>query len=306
MIKLRNAAYCNLKLLLIFLVILGHLIEPQISARREYFLLYRAIYLFHIPLFAFVSGLFIRDSAGCVRQLRRMLPLYLVSQALAVLLGKAPWHTPWWVLWYLLSLSCWLGLSALFLRRNRGKWWILALSLGLGCLCGSVPWIGRPFSLSRTIVFFPWFWLGVILKPELPFHKLRPFTLPGLLLLFSDISPVTLYQAAPCPPLLRLRCYAAALALGLLVLSWCPRRRLPWTRAGADTLPAYLLHAPLAHFLGSLPCPVLTTAAFIYLVYKATQWHSAYGITGKEERPWPDLKTYTKHRESRSTGSYSP
>ena len=31
MIKLRNAYYCNLKLLLIFLVVFGHLIEPQIS-----------------------------------------------------------------------------------------------------------------------------------------------------------------------------------------------------------------------------------------------------------------------------------
>ena len=36
---------------------------------------YRLIYLFHIPLFAFVSGLFLKDSAGCLRQLGRMWPL---------------------------------------------------------------------------------------------------------------------------------------------------------------------------------------------------------------------------------------
>lgn len=41
-------------------------------------------------------------------------------------------------------------------------------------------------------------------------------------LLEPDISAAVLYQAGPCAPLLRLRCYGYALALSLLVLSWCP------------------------------------------------------------------------------------
>ncbi len=302
MVKLRNAYYCNLKLLLIYLVVFGHLIEPRLG-NPDLYRLYRLIYRFHIPLFAFVSGLFLRDSAGCLRQLRRMLPLYLCCQAAAVVLGQARWHTPWWILWYLLSLCGWLLLSALFLKINRGKWLILALSLTAGCLVGAVPWIGRPCSLSRTIVFFPYFWLGVILKPDIPWHRFRLPALLVLLLPRPEVSAAMLYHAGPCAPLLRLSCYGSALALCLLVLSWCPRRRFPWTRAGADTLPAYLLHGPLVRLLPPMVHPAFFTAFFLYFTHKAMQWHGLYGIIGKEDPPWPDLKTYTRHRASRSTGS---
>jgi len=305
MVKLRNAYYCNLKLLLIFLVIYGHLIEPRLSDPALY-RVYRLIYRFHIPLFAFVSGLFLRDSAGCLRQLRRMLPMYLLCQTAAVVLGKTVWHTPWWILWYLLSLCCWLLLSALLLKIRRGKWLILLLSLVAGCLAGGIRWVGRPFSLSRTVVFFPWFWLGVILRPDIPWHRFRLPALLGLLLVPPEVSAGVLYHAGPCAPLLRLHCYGSALALGLLVLSWCPRRRFPWTRAGADTLPAYLLHGPLAALLRQLPCPALVAGGFLYLIHKAMQWHGTYGIIGKEDPPWPDSKTCIKPRASRSTGSSWP
>ena len=309
MIKLRNAYYCNLKLFLIFLVILGHFLEPQIGKSPALYRLYRTIYLFHMPLFAFVSGLFLKDPAGCLRQLKRLLPRYLIFQAAAVLLKQTAWHTPWWVLWYLLSTCFWLGASALLLKWKGGKWLILLLALALGCLSGNANRIGRAFSLSRTIVFFPWFWLGVSLTPRIPWHRLR---LPGLLALIGVIvsRPVmpaaVLYQAGPCDPLLRLRCYALAAALGLFILSWCPARRFPWTRAGADTMPAYLLHGPAVALLRPVPHPVLATVLFLYIIHKATQWHSIYGITGKEECSWPDLKTYTKPRASRSTGSSWP
>lgn len=305
MVKLRSAYYCNLKLLLIYLVILGHLLEPRLEAPHLY-QLYRLIYRFHIPLFAFLSGLFLRDSGGCLRQLRRMAPLYLLCQTIAVAFGQTRWHTPWWILWYLLSLCCWLALSALLLRLDRGKWLIFALSIALGCLAGAAPRIGRPFSLSRTIVFFPWFWLGVILPPDIPWHRLRLPTLLLLLVPHPDVSAVTLYHAGPCAPLLRLWCYGSALALCLPVLSWCPRRRFPWTRAGADTLPAYLLHGPLRPILAPIPCPALTAAIFLYLTHKAMQWHGLYGIIGKEDPPWPDSKTCTRPTASRSTGSSWP
>lgn len=311
MIKLRNAYYCNLKLVLIWLVIFGHWIEPLIWTSPPHYRLYRLIYLVHMPLFALLSGLFLRDSRGCLRQLGRILPLYLICQAIAVALGQAPWHTPWWTLWYLLSLCFWLAAGALLLKLRRGKWLILALSLTAGCLVGTIPWVGRPFSLSRTVVFFPWFWLGVILESDIPWHRFR---LPGLaalvlvLLTRPQMSVVTLYQAAPCDPRLRLESYAYAALLGLFLLSWCPRRRFPWTRAGTDTLPAYLLHAPVVRLLRHFPIPQawLCTCVFLYLTHKAMQWHGAYGIIGKEECPWPDSKTFTNPRASRSTGSFSP
>ena len=305
MVKLRSAYYCNLKLFLIFLVLLGHLMEAN-PADPEVRRLYRLIYLFHIPLFAFVSGVFLTDSGSCIRQLRRMVPIYLWCQGAAVLLGQSPWHTPWWILWYLLSLCFWLTGAALLLKLRRGKWLLFALSLAAGCAVGKFPWIARPFSLSRTIVFFPYFWLGVLLPPELPWHRLRLPALTAVCFLNSELSAVTLYHAGPCAPLLRLECYVRAFALGLLVLSWCPRRRFPWSRAGADTLPAYLLHGPVVKLLGPVRHPALIAVLILTIIHKLTQWHSPYGIIGKEECPCVDLKNYTKPRASRSTASSCP
>lgn len=307
MVKLRDAYYCNLKLLLIWLVVFGHWIEPEIAGDGRLYEIYRLIYRFHMPLFVFVSGVFVKDAAGCIRQLRRTAPVYLGCQGTAFFLGKARWHTPWWVLWYLLSLCFWLVASALLLGLRRwGRWVALVLAVVLGCLVGRVQWIGREWSLSRTIVFFPYFWLGVLLPPEVPWHRFRAVSLGALLLMQSELPVTVLYHAGPCDPWVRLGCYGSALALGLLVLSWCPRGRFPWTRAGADTLPAYLLHGPLVRLVGPVRHPALAAAVYLYIISKATRWHRPYGIMGKEEYPWPGLKTCTRLRENRSIGSSWP
>lgn len=304
MVKLRSAFYCNLKWFLLLLVVLGHWIEPQIWTDSGLYTLYRWIYLVHMPLFSFLSGLFIRSPRDCLRQLKRTVPAYLLCQGIAVCFGM-PWHTPFWHLWYLLSLSCWLVIGWILLGWNRGKWGILALSVLLGCLSGLVPWIGRPWSVSRTIVFFPWFWLGVCCRADFPWWKLRIPGLLGLMLVLlrnPSMSVVTLYQAAPCDPWLRLECYAIAALLGTFLLSWCPRRRLPVTWMGADTMPVYLLHAPLVLLLRPLhwSCSIL----LIFIISYALRWHGTlYGIRGKEECPWPDLKNSTRPMAGRSTGS---
>lgn len=306
MVKLRNAFYCNLKLTLIFLVIFGHWIEPELGTDPRSYQIYRLIYLVHMPLFAFLSGLFIRSSTDALRQVKRVLPLYIICQALAVALCGIRWDTPFWHLWYLLSLCFWLLSVPLF---ERWRWPVLVLSVAAGCLAGLIPWIGRSCSWSRTIVFFPYFWLGVLLPTDIPWHRFR---IPGLIalgvVLIADpqMSVVTLYHAAPCDPVIRLQCYGYALLLGLFLLSWCPRRRFPWTRAGADTLPAYLLHAPIVAALRPVPHPVLATILLLYIIHKAMQWRSIHGIIGKEEDKWPDLKIYTKPRASRSTASSCP
>lgn len=290
MVKLRSAYYCNLKLWLIWLVIFGHWIEPQIWENAVLYRLYRWIYLIHMPLFSYLSGLFLRDSRDCLRQLQRMLPLYLLTQSAAAALGWPDWRTPCWYLWYLLSLSCWLLLAAVFLRWKRCGWLVLALSVAAGCLAGQAAWVGRSWSLSRTLVFFPWFWLGVLTPPDIPWFHFRGAGIAALgivLLAKPQMNVTVLYHAGPCAPGLRLECYAYALLLGLFALSWCPRRRFPWTRAGADTMPAYLIHGPVVwllrqHLTDSI---WLWTTLFLYIIHQAMRWHGLYGITGKEARP---------------------
>ena len=56
--KLRNNNYFidNLKVILIFLVVFGHLIERYIDTNSTLLGVYMFIYTFHMPLFIFVSG----------------------------------------------------------------------------------------------------------------------------------------------------------------------------------------------------------------------------------------------------------
>ena len=55
-IKNRNYLLDNLKVVLIFFVVFGHVIEYYIKDNSVLRTIYIFIYIFHMPLFVFVSG----------------------------------------------------------------------------------------------------------------------------------------------------------------------------------------------------------------------------------------------------------
>lgn len=298
MVKIRDAGYCNLKLLLIFLVIYGHLVEPKIWRDPGLMTQYRWIYLVHMPLFAFLTGFFLDNAAACLRQWNQCFSLYLFLQTAAVFLGNGRVDplTPYWHLWYLLSVSVWCLLGWLWFRFGRGNGIILLLAaIVIGCAVGYDPEIDREHSASRTLVFFPYFFAGLLCHRQTPWHKYRWLGLTCLLLTIyvmstegGDISAVFLYHAAPYGSrengaYLRLICYFAGFSLGLFLLSFVPTIRLPFSKAGANTMNAYILHVPLVLWLRTMDIPwqwyPVITAAFLYMVHKITQWHQTlYGI----------------------------
>lgn len=305
MIKLRTAGYCNLKLLLILLVVYCHWIEPWIWESETMLAQYRLVYLVHMPLFSFLSGLFLRREGDCLRSIHRTLPTFLICQTAAVILsgGQASMLTPWWHLWYLLSTVFWTVLAWIWFRfgKGKGKGLILLISIGAGCLAGYLPWLDRVLSGSRTVVFFPYFWLGVIMKPEFRWERLR---LPALGLigvtgtaaawLLDQIGVSFLYHAAPFGSVengavLRLACYGVGAAMGLILLAWIPQRRFCFTRAGADTMVAYLLHGPVVAVLRvyALPAAIYPVAAvgLVWLIDRLFRWNGClYGIVSGERR----------------------
>jgi hypothetical protein len=60
--KNRDPYFSNLKFILIFLVILGHLIEKYIYVNHDLYSIYTVIYMVHMPLFAFISGFFLKTA----------------------------------------------------------------------------------------------------------------------------------------------------------------------------------------------------------------------------------------------------
>lgn len=329
MVKLRDARYCNLKLLLIFLVVYGHLIEPGIWQSKILMTQYKWIYLFHMPLFCFLSGLFLNDSKTCGRQCVKMVSLYIFLQTFAVLLGngKVKPLTPYWHLWYLLSYSAWAALGWFWFRfcGGKGKVIILICLILIGCLAGFEAEIGREHSLSRTLVFLPFFWMGLICHPQFPWERLRWAGVTAFVVAISvmahwgdQISAVFLYQAAPYGRTengvqLRLICYLLGTLICLFLLVLTPMQRFPFTRAGADTMPVYLIHAPIVLYIRELDLPwpylLLIAAVILYAVYKLLQWHGAlYGIVPTERRDsWClHFRKSMRNTRNRSIGSYYP
>jgi len=329
MIKLRQAGYCNLKLFLLYLVVYGHWIENQIGTSDIIRTQYRFIYLFHMPLFVFLSGLFLRNQKDCLRQIKRLLPIYVVLQIAASFYynGSMQLHTPWWHLWYLLSYCSWAFFGWLWFCICKGKFRFLFLILSIlaGVLAGFFPKVNRIFSLSRTVVLFPYFFAGLLCSPDTAFTNYRCWGLTAFILgivtfaLLGERIPTTFfYHATGYGTLehgffLRLLCYVLGGLLSFFFLTCIPLKRLPCTRAGSDTLPGFLLHAPFVLIFREFRLPWIVcaflSAVFLYYLYKLLQWDSPlFGIISLErrERHWPNFRKSTNNTANRSTGIFSP
>lgn len=258
----------NARFALIALVVFGHALEPLLDAHPLLDEVYRFVYLFHMPAFAFLSGAVARTEAdsellrGVV--FRLLLP-YALFQGLYALAAQAPeWPddgpagiaTPYWLLWYLPSLACWRLLLPLFARLRHGPLLALALALAAGWTSD----LGYYLSLSRTLVFFPFFFLGQRwMRPWRAVLEARRPALPAVLTLcvlallasagpadprwlYGSVGYAALHVDPLSGALQRLLLMIAAGIATLAFLALVPRRRLPWSALGAGSLGAYLLH----------------------------------------------------------------
>lgn len=158
----------NLKCLLIFLVVLGHMLElfkKDIPAQK---LLYLVIYSFHMPMFAFVSGVFARYNPDKIKS--NMIYPYIVFQTLYLVFmnqvmekdADMQYTTPYWLLWYLFAIIVWnLILPLVQSQSRRKKAVMLFAALAASVLIGFDEKAGYYLSASRIVEFFPYFLMGV-------------------------------------------------------------------------------------------------------------------------------------------------
>lgn len=175
--KKRDYYFDNVRFALIFFVVFGHLLRPHIYESPLIYALYMSIYLFHMPAFIFVSGFFAKGimRPGYIKKVsRKLLIPFLIFQVIYSLFYfwieqdetlSISLLTPEWSLWFLLSLFFWN-----VLLRITVKWVkpavAIALAVGLGLLIGMIPESLHVLSISRTIVFFPFFLIGYYIKRE--------------------------------------------------------------------------------------------------------------------------------------------
>lgn len=268
----RDAWKDNARLALIALVVFGHSLEP-LRGVASIDALYRFLYLFHMPAFAFLSGAVARTEVD-VKLLKRitfqlLLP-YLLFQALYALAAQTPgWPdagprgvtTPYWLLWYLPSLAAWRLLLPLFMRLRHP----LLLACLFALMAGWADDVGYRMSLSRTASFFPFFLIGHLYAPAWRERLRGPLAcalaLAALLALGWAASAVpdprwlygsngyaalgVDYAAGTLWRLLRL---GAGVAGSAAFLALVPRREFAATAAGGRSLQAYLAHGFIVKF----------------------------------------------------------
>ncbi|MGJ9458247.1 acyltransferase family protein [Oceanobacillus sp. CF4.6] len=273
----RNPFFDNAKVLLIFLVVFGHIIQPFVEGSKEMNTLYTWIYTFHMPAFILLAGFFAKGSGNkdyMLNLAKKLLIPYLIFQVLYTIyyffIGKAGWQAdifyPHWSLWFLLSLFSWHILLYWFKKIPVAM--SISIAVIIGLIVGYFGEIGHTFSLSRTFVFFPFFLIGFWLtEKQVMWIKHRAVKITSVIVMagmafaiyylpkinsgwllasksYSDLGMESYGGIA------RLLVYMTAAIMIVSILSWVPKKNLGWiTKLGTRTLYVYLLHGFFVQYI---------------------------------------------------------
>ena len=259
----------NLKAALIFLVVLGHVFELVTSRLID--IVYMFVYIFHMPLFIFVSGYFAKYNPK--KLLFTLVPLYFFFQLLYIVFARyalghnwliIQFTTPHWIMWYLFALIAWISLVPILeMFENKKALLVILASFAIGILAGFEVTLGYYMSLARIFYFLPFFVLGFYAKrlKDFPrtisrwYIRIISFALTGgvayLVLRYHSIIDVRWLWAAfsyeslaatGYSYVVRLAKYACAVIVSVFTLSMVPKNKWFFSYIGKNTLPVFLIH----------------------------------------------------------------
>lgn len=278
----RYEKWDNVKGLLIILVVIGHFMYYMQTDTRNWTRIYYLIHLFHMPLFVFISGLFLRKTVETGRKLWLRSAGYLILGYLLkyviVLIKLGFGHFEKFHLfredglaWYMMAMAIWIPVT--YFLRKIDKRFLLVFAVLTALCVGYDKNIGAAFSMSRVLVFYPYFFLGTMCRPDicrvpeknpLLFKGAAVLILSGAaLFVFRYIDP--LYQYIDIlkgwhnyftmeeygNPLMgfwyRLGWYPAAALVSASIVILMPGGHTPLAPVGSRTLQIYMLHRPVMY-----------------------------------------------------------
>lgn len=298
--KQRFYLYDNLKFLLIMFVVIGHFADeltvnlygeetgdPTLPLSKLFNSVYLFLYAFHMPLFMFISGLF--HKTGDKLNGSKALTYFILGMLLKMLLFlskvifrpefEADFETDFSLIggdgayWYLIALSAFVLIT--YAVRNANPALIMVFSILLTLVSGYDNTLGDDFTLSRIVVFFPFFYAGYLCSPEKIyeiFHKAY-MKIAGVILIavwayFSFVKLELCYpmrriftgrnsfdaasEAAGISMGFEHRLLAEAIAFLLCgaFIAVSVNKKIPFiTSAGSRTLQVYFWHRPVQYAL---------------------------------------------------------
>lgn len=283
--KVRDERIDSVKFWLIFLVIAAHVfMRKEFAGSAACAVMWNWICIFCMPLFIFISGYFSRKKKKKEfwPSIWILLEPLIIFQALTLLpriIHKGMDSlfvsilTPWWILWYLLSLIYWrLILQFLPDKILRHTKIVLICTFCISILAGFLPF-DRFLSIQRTLAFMPFFFLGYYMKGKnlyLP-HKYKPlcilflistFTIP---LFFSQYLG-NLMHAVPYRDIFgalnRMFVFALAIPMSIAFVNACYNKPCI-SRQGRLTMQYYIYHALIIQPLMIIACKQNVSMSFI-------------------------------------------
>lgn len=279
----RVAKWDNAKAFLIILVVLGHAVSAYVSESQLISNIYLWLTVFHMPLFMFLTGLFSKSFVNAPKfNFNKIISYILVFYFMKITIhltlilcrGKGSFRfltekgTPW----YIFVTAVFMTVTYLIKKFNNKK--VLVISLLLSLAVGYASEIGDVLTLSKIFTFYPYFFLGYMLRRDKLLSVLNKkavricscgvlviFTLGifafgdkliNLRYVFSGNNPYIEFGADwyPFGAVLRLGCYILSSVIGFAVLSVMPNSRIPvFTYIGSKTLSVYALHRQVLYVL---------------------------------------------------------
>jgi fucose 4-O-acetylase-like acetyltransferase len=287
--KVRDERIDALKFWLIVLVIAAHVfMRKEFAESSDCAVLWNWISIFVMPLFVFISGYYSRkkDNKDFLLSIWKLVEPLIIFHVIGLLfyvkhpLSVRIFLTPWYVLWYLLSLIYWrLMLQIIPDNVLRHTKLILISTFCISILAGFLPF-DRILSLQRTLSLMPFFFLGYYMKGKniyLPDkYKLMCIVLLLVVLVFLLFFPWrmnflkyafpygNIYGAA-----IRIIAFAVAIMMSIAFMNVC--YNTPWAaRQGKMSMQYYILHAliisPFMALVVKLNIPMTFITAIIIII----------------------------------------
>ena len=275
----RNYWLDNTKAMLILLVVLGHAADYYTDVSDDMKVFFFFVYLFHMPLFIFLSGLFSKSIINGKRlKLEKIVSYLILFVSLNILIfsirrfvmgqdNSFSLFSVDGVPWYMFAMAAWLALT--YLLKDIKPQVLIVLSVLLALYVGYDHRVGDFLVASRIIVFYPMFLLGYYLPVEkvmkLKQYKVlvpvAAFVLVSIFLAvyfriddFYQLRPFlsgrNSYETAgqeTLGGLIRFVWYGATIVISMSILMLMPMKKFSWSVIGMRTLPIYFLHRPLIY-----------------------------------------------------------
>ena len=266
--KERDYLFDNYKVILIFLVVVGHFIQPAYGNHVILDALKWMIVSFHMPAFIFISGYFSKKEIPLSVSIRKLAVPYLVYEIIYYLLytfilqkeTELYLARPKFSLWYLMALFAWRIITP-YVKKLPCH---IALSIVAGLLIGCSDIPGNYLSIHRIFVFYPFFLAGVNFNREfitnLRYKNTQRFAgiIAAFCLLFVSFGPFarmysakifygrynydyleqTLFEGMMC----RSICYLIGFALTYSLMFIISEKQTFYSYIGPRTMAVYLFH----------------------------------------------------------------